>query len=423
MSFLQKKILIISNNVLSLSNNNGKTILSYIDCLDEKNVSQLFFSSEIPKIRLYNYFRISDKDILNNFLFGKVVGQPIKYYSENIINEKELFQKRISLKRRNFVLFLREILWHKRWHSANLDKWLEEVKPEVVFFVAGDCCFAYNICDYIVNKYNSRLTVYITDDYITENAIDSIKEKNRKKKIKKLLLQTLSLSSCFYTISDAMRKEYIASLGYDSKIAVNMTESLLLPNFKCNNDTIKLVYVGSLYYGRITILNQIGLSIQKYNKVAKTKKAFLEIYTNNIPSKKENNLINIDNGSAYLGHLDIETLKLKLNEADILVFVESFEEKYIAKTKYSLSTKIPEYLSLRKAIFAVGPLDVSSMQYLEGVAFTVNLLDNIDSKLEQVLTCQETRNIVAEKAYKKFLLYHNKDKNQKEFILNLLGNN
>ena len=63
------KLLIISNNVLSEINNNGKTILSFIEN-SKLEIRQLYFSSEVPSIKTYKYFRISDNDIIRGCFFG-----------------------------------------------------------------------------------------------------------------------------------------------------------------------------------------------------------------------------------------------------------------------------------------------------------------------------------------------------------------
>ena len=60
-------VLIISNNVLSKTSNNGKTLYSLFRGFPEGTVSQLFFSGEMPNISGYNYYQLSDADIF----FGK----------------------------------------------------------------------------------------------------------------------------------------------------------------------------------------------------------------------------------------------------------------------------------------------------------------------------------------------------------------
>ena len=53
-----------------------------------------------------------------------------------------------------------------------------------------------------------------------------------------------------------------------------------------------------------------------------------------------------------------------LQQADFLLHVESFDEDDINFFKYSLSTKIPEYLSVGRPIICYGPKNVGTVEYL-----------------------------------------------------------
>mgnify|MGYP000361581007 CR=1 FL=1 len=80
-----EKILIISNNVLSQTSNNGKTLLSYFKNLNSKNIYQLYFSEEIPQLSGYHYYKLSDKDILKGYLNEKKRGMAIYPQKRNFI--------------------------------------------------------------------------------------------------------------------------------------------------------------------------------------------------------------------------------------------------------------------------------------------------------------------------------------------------
>ena len=72
-----ERILIISNNVISDTNNNGKTILSYFDSINYTQIRQLYFSNEIPLRKEYKYFRISDIDVIKGRFSSKRRGSKI----------------------------------------------------------------------------------------------------------------------------------------------------------------------------------------------------------------------------------------------------------------------------------------------------------------------------------------------------------
>jgi glycosyltransferase involved in cell wall biosynthesis len=76
-----------------------------------------------------------------------------------------------------------------------------------------------------------------------------------------------------------------------------------------------------------------------------------------------------------------------LRDADILIHVESFAEETRRYTRYSLSTKIPQYLAAGRPILGYGPAEVASMEHIRsteagivvGVEDTAMLVDQLMS--------------------------------------------
>ena len=71
--------------------------------------------------------------------------------------------------------------------------------------------------------------------------------------------------------------------------------------------------------------------------------------------------------------------------------VESFDEKSKNSTRYSLSTKIPEYLNSGVCIFAYGPDDIASIEYLKenSVAFVCSNKTDLRLTLKKLLFTPE----------------------------------
>ena len=83
--------------------------------------------------------------------------------------------------------------------------------------------------------------------------------------------------------------------------------------------------------------------------------------------------------------MTVVQLKVRLNSCDYPVFVESFDKKQVEKTRLSFSTKIPEYLSLRKPIIAIGPRGIGSMDCLSKVAICINNVSEMKSKIRMLI--------------------------------------
>ena len=90
------------------------------------------------------------------------------------------------------------------------------------------------------------------------------------------------------------------------------------------------------------------------------------------------------------------------------------------KTKYSLSTKVPEYLSVGKPILAIGPAGIGSMDYLSDVAVCVNDMSELSDKLSELLESENYRSEVSVRCENKYLNNHSKEKKHKEFLRKVL---
>ena len=417
-------ILIISNNPLSKVSNNGKTLASFFQDYPEGNIAQLYFSNNLPDVSDYkNYYRISDYDILKSFSFikkEKKCGGTVLPISEFKINKKE---NSLSINKYEILRIIRELFWKSgNWNTSEFNNWLESFNPEIIFFCAGDSGFAFDIVNYIKKKYKSKLAVYITDDYILDYSNFSYIKKIRRKYILRQMKKTIEKCNLFITISNEMRNEYKKIFKRDSILAVNMTEKLKLKNnIIKDNDTINLIYAGGLHYKRYVVIGKIANAIQKYNYLnVNKKKVLLKIYSNQIPTSKMLKYLNIDGASKFCGSLCKEELVKELNRADIPVHVEAFDSKSIISTRLSISTKIPEYLSLGKPILAVGPKDISSMIYLSDCAYCINNIENIYEKLIFLMENNQLQKDISIKAMDKYYKNHRKEVVCKNLIENIL---
>lgn len=402
----EPKILVISNNAFSTTNNNGKTLASFFKDFNSDNIAQLYFNSEFPSDRYFeNFYQISDSSLLKSIIFRNNKSGGIVTTIDDTNNFK-LIEKNIVkdacktiVVNSNLARLMREFLWRiANWKSVELTNWIEEFSPDIIFFCAGDSEFTYRIVNTLKSEYKTKLVTYITDDYVLPRKTMNLLWWIRRSKILKKLKKTLEVTDLFFTISEKMSKVYTDFLGKKSMVLINMSGSLKNNiTTKINQDNINLVYTGGLHMNRHKTLIMLSKAIQKYNKYVSgdMKKVFLSIYSNNKPPERIIKKLNVTNASKFCGKLNSEQLIDVLNQSDIPVHVESFDKKSIDATFLSISTKIPEYLSLEKPVLAIGPKEVASMQILKDVAFCINNPNNVfedikplfrDSKLRSELS-------------------------------------
>lgn len=414
-------LLIISNNVLAKTNNNGKTLLSFVDGIEKSRIRQLYFNGQKPSVEGYSYYQLSDSDVLKG-LFSKkrrgrvweniTVNPDANKKTANSVSPKQSFGKTSLLR------FLRDLLWIGHWKSKQLFEWLDEFQPDTVFFVAGDSGFSYNIVKKIVRKYHTRLVTYITDDYIMPRKNESLIDRIRRLGIRRKMVSCIQASDGYFTISDLMKKDYASITGKDSELIMNLTPSLYDPQYNMHsNDELVMVYTGSLYYGRDKILGQIAEAALRCNRSDLSKKKIcIRVYSNTVPSDARRANFEREGCCSYCGSLSSEELKIVLNCADVLLFVESFDPEMMEKTRYSLSTKVPEYMSVGKPIFAVGPSKIGSMDYLSDVAFCANSEDTIEDTMMRLALNPDEVSEKVSLSVKKYQSQHNIDLKKKLFF-------
>jgi len=399
-----KRILIISNNVLSLTNNNGKTLLSLFSLVENAEIAQLYFSNEKPEISNYAYFKMSDSDIINLKFKNKKTYGPQKYVNRHA----EIVQ--IAKKHGVLSRLLREFMWCGVHHNPDLQKWVIDFNPTHIFFVGGDCLFAYKIFDCLYNMLDKKpkCSLFITDDYISCKGIINTIEILRRKLIKKAISDALKNVEYFFTISNKMKLYYKSVFGVDSKVLFNIQISKT-EKTSCNKilKTPQLLYAGSLYYGRDKSLADFILN---------TNNLKLLVCSNQTTNNKKFNKAIKQGKIEFLGKLDFNELNALYNKVDYLLYVESFKKRFINKIRYSFSTKITDYLSSSLPIVCYGPDVVGSIEELSEYSLFIGTR-KFDLKIvEEQLLNDKKRSILVSKSRRGFSNVLNIAKVRKHFM-------
>ncbi len=420
------RVLVISNNCFSKTSNNGKTLASFFSDFPEDRLAQLYFSEEEPDYpHCQRYFRISDADVM-----AAVVRRRTTYRGESSTQHEGTPgspDATTSWTRRfrnsDGVRLLREALWATRvWVSNDLDDWLADFDPEIIFFCAGDSGFAYSVTQHVRARSHARFAVYVTDDYVLPRRRLSPAWWVRRGLIKQLMARAVQTSDQFFTISPYMRDTYRELFGRDSHVVVNMTATLRekTPS-RSETAPLTLVYAGGLHYNRDRTLRQIALTLRDLPRPASPEQDGLQIYSHQTLTKKTVASLTVPSASEFCGSVQGDSLRRVLNQAGILVHVESFDRRSAEATRLSISTKISEYLSIGRPILAVGPGNVASMQYLEDVAMCVTSLADLPHQLSRLIADQDLREDLAKRALARYARDHEPGRTREAFMARLVG--
>lgn len=403
------KILIVSNNPLSETNNNGKTIASFFKGFPSDRLSQLYFSEDVPDVSVCSrYFQLSDSHILKSLLHtNSKCGCRVTPASNNGAKNRKstLLPSFQRVLKGDLGRLMREAAWAmSRCRNEALFDWVDRAPPDVIFFMAGDSCFAYDIVGTLKRRYGAALVTFITDDYALPRRSFSIFWWIRRALVLERMRESIVESRSLVTISEKMRLEYAQLFGRDSTVAFNIPDQqVTLKGPTSEKAYIELVYAGGLHFSRWKTLQKLADAIKHFNATRKHGKlAHLKIYTNEKPDRRVRSKIELPGAASYEGSLTKEQLEIVLSKADVLVHAESFDRRCIESTRLSVSTKISEYLALKRPILAIGPMEVASMEFLKDTACCATSEKMIDPALRDLLGNEAQRECWARKAGEKW---------------------
>lgn len=410
------KILIISHNCISERTNNGKTIYSIFRDWPQENISQIFFRNEYPdSASNFNFFRITDLDLLKDWI-------PFCKESSGLEIKNKFYSKKTfsvnPVNKNSLLFFLRDIYWNIfKKNNEKLDNWIKNQSPEYVFFVASNNTFSYNFTLNIIKNFNLKLISFFTDDYIMPVKKPRFIQEIHRIKMESKFKQLIGLSNVRIAIGEIMAKEYFNRYNLKFNFTMNLPEEF---NFDQNIEylkPIKIVYVGNLGLKRWISILEITKQICLLNKNYLI--CTMDIYSLENPDENFIKTIESYDNINFLGKLNSQIeVNSVLSEAQVVIHSESFDPKMIEITRLSISTKISEYLSMGKCIFAYGPSNVGSMRFLFDNNLGLCCFDskNLYTSLSKLLN---NSNLMTKYSIEGKRYYNNKMKNFK--LINLIN--
>lgn len=401
-----RKILVISHNVFDRRTNMGKTLSGFFTDWNPDRLAQLYLHSEIPTSDIcHKYYRITDTDALKSVFWGngKRVGRPFSQVDidANVASsrtDKGIKRKIYSFgrKRTSFIYAARNAVWHaSHWYSESLKNWIADFSPDVIFFAAGDYAFLYDLAYIISRDFDIPIVMYCCDDFfINRRNPESLLGFPVYWLFMKHVRRCISRTAEMVTICEKMADAYRGL--FDIPIQAVYT------GYSCKDvpdvDGEGIVYLGNLGACRGQSLVDIGKALRKVtNQIGMP--LHLDVYSAETKPDLLNGLSE-ENGILFHGAVDREEVRQIIAKSRLVVHTESFAKEDRQKVMFSISTKIADLLASGRCIFAYGPDDVASMEYLakNHAACVVDHPERLEETLTDILTNREGRSKVVHSA-------------------------
>ena len=165
---------------------------------------------------------------------------------------------------------------------------------------------------------------------------------------------------------------------------------------------------------------KIADAINRVNQEAGSIKAYLDIYSGDVPAEEV--LAHLNAGaSRHCGTLTRRDVARVQSGADVVIFAEALEGKEANIARLSFSTKITDYLANGKCILAVGKNKIAPMDYFEknDAAIIASCEKDIYKQILRIVNHPEIMDEYGKKAYDCGVRNHDKQVVDARFIENI----
>lgn len=412
------RVLIISGDPFNKSNGTGITLSNLFDGWDKNCIAQIYIADIVPSKDVCNkFYKLKPQVVFFDYYLRKTLSPFIESESESAISpaavaqnsSKRSFKSKIHLNLRAIAdfspLFLPEDMY----------TWIKDFNPDVIYCALGSARMI-DLTNEISGKIRKPIVPHFMDDWpstlYTQNELGGLARKMFNNKFNKMLLK----SNGGLCISEQMAEEYKIRYKLPFSPFVNcVNDSLFSAPVNIKNEEFIFMYVGGLHLKRWQSILDISQAIEELNRIGK--KIVLKIYC---PLKDinlyEKHFVNFP-ATKFEGSLSSDEVATTLKMATVLVHVESFEENIAKYTKFSLSTKIPQYMAAGKPVLGYGPFILASMQHIvksnSGKVVSEKNHEKLVESLKNLVTDNELLFQYALKGFRFAERFHSKSYNDK----------
>lgn len=365
---------ILVSSIPVWNNESGSdTFSNLLSGYDPNKVANIYFKSGIPCSPVcLRYFHISENSVIKSIIKRTAItGREVDamVVPDEMNAEQEIERKRYSFfsKYRLWLFLLgRELLWKiGKWTSKEVDEFIEDFKPEVLFYPIEGYLYFNRFTEYLIKKTKATTVGIIWDDNFTYKLHPySLGFRIHRFLLRKQVKRIINASNKLYVINEKMQKELHAEFGYNSDILTKGAEiHAQIEKPSDQGKELTIVYTGKLNLGRLDTVAMLAEVLETQNE--KNDLQFrLDIYSGTVLGESEKRKLE-RKGTHFMGSVPQSEIPRIHKGADILLMAEAINGKHKYDARLSFSTKIVDYLAAGKCILAIGPLDIAPIEYLK----------------------------------------------------------
>lgn len=382
-------ILVISRSPWRNDNSFGNTYSNIFDGMKDVSIANIFLADGAPdgeNTVVEEYFQVSESEMIKSLThIGRkvLVGGSVHVQKSNRSSKgcSESKQITVAKKRRWSIFFIaREMIWkYGRINTEQLLSFVNDFNPDIIFLPFYYAKYVDRVAILLQERFNIPMVLEASIDIYTlkQLSFDPFFWINRFL-IRQMIRKTVKHSEKLYVISEKMKEEYEKILRIKCGVLYKFPDtSRLTRAYKNKNEKIVYLYTGNIGNGRWKTLGKLGEMIFKHNA------GKMVIYTPTVVSEKMKKALEYCEVKPPVSQSRVVELQ---NDADVLVHAESFGLKDRLEVRYSISTKIMDYISCGRCILAIGPKGIASIDFLSEneLALVCCSEEEIEKVVEQI---------------------------------------
>lgn len=408
-----QRLLVISNNSLSINDSNGRTLSGFLYGRSKNSVAQIYISGETPQSEVCErFFRITDKDVIKGFKNPKNIGK-------EVVNEKvnkAASAKGNKVKKTVFTVMARDLVWNTGiWYNAKLKKWIEDFNPQAVLFFMGESTFTFKMTLKIANEYNLPIIAYNSEgyyfnekNYLKRSKASAVLYPILHKAFVKSFNRVMERTGFIIHANNKLKNDYDARFGVPS-VALYTSTSVEKKEFKPIGENPRISYLGTLGVGRHISLCELAEALQSINPNYK-----IDVY-GKAPYDDIRKILEDCEGINYKGVVPYDEVIKIMHESDLLVHTEEFSDSRIKDLKYAFTTKIADSLACGTCFFVYAPKELACAEYLKDITCVGSEKAELKEKLAELLADEELQKKYISNSLKAAEMNHRTDKNCEKF--------
>ena len=163
------RVLFISSSPMRRDNTIGNTYANLFEGMDDMTFASIYCKGGVPDVEyISDHFRVTEKDIIKSLKHKSVpAGKRIAPQKGDSVTYSKAYDLARILRFKP-IFWLRDLVWKiGKWRSKELNAFIDEVKPDIVFAPLIDNRALNGIIRYVHGYAGCKLVLYAWDDVYT----------------------------------------------------------------------------------------------------------------------------------------------------------------------------------------------------------------------------------------------------------------